>query len=264
MDELPNQARELLRLASDMHDPPHEARARVRRGVAVAMATGVAATIASQAVAQGTVKAGLFSGMAAKLAGAGVAVAVVSALAVTAPQLAARKMPTTQQAPSHQGRPNAQPIAVAPIDGANGDARALILAESARAAQQPATLEAQADTSAHVPKTSRTRAQRTAPASGSSLPAGVDGLGRETILLKRASQAIAQGDPASAQRLLAQHASQFRDSVLREERDGLRAIVRCMQNPARAKREGAHFVAQSPESVLAQRVLRVCQLEGKP
>lgn len=86
MDELPIEARELLKLASDAHDPPGpEARARVRRGVAMAVGAGLGATIAGHAVAQGGVKAGVLSGLAGKLAAAGVAVAVASTVVLTLP-----------------------------------------------------------------------------------------------------------------------------------------------------------------------------------
>lgn len=249
MDELPNEARELLQLASGMHDPPSvEARLRVRRGVAAAVAAGVGASIASQAIAQGTVKTGLFTSLAAKLSGAGVALAVVSALAVTAMPAAHVEGPTKAKtsARAHRSSPRDLTVNANPVAEASPESPA-----------QEQTVPVQAQVRPAVKKRAR-RAQQTVPA------VAVDPLHDETVLLIRAASAIDQGAMQEAERALAQHAARFHASALREERDGLRALMRCTQDPARAKREGALFVKRAPESVLAQRVMRACGLPGMP
>lgn len=256
MDELPKEARELLRLASDMHDPPSaDARLRVRRGVAAALATGVGATIASQAIAQGSVKAGLFSGISAKLLGAGTAVVVVSALAVTAPKLTAPDTSFRRQAAAHADthRAPAKPTVISVEERAVPPSEPRFEAVAVPASEPPQSVRKETHARPH--------ARRHAP----EIPiVEIDQLRSETALLNRASQAISQGDLAEAERVLEQHAAQFRRSALGEERDGLRTLVRCMQNPTRAKAQGTRFVARAPESVLAQRVMRACRIEEKP
>ena len=253
MDELPNEARELLRLASDMHDPPSaDARLRVRRGVAAAVATGIGVTIASQAVAQGTVKVGLFSGLTAKIAGAGMAVVVVSALAVNAPKLASHdEAKARARTTSHRAKHATLPApAVAPPERANETALAVPTPEPAANALAPS-----------APSIARKDPARR---HDKAAVAEVDGLRAETALLNRASQALSGNQLGAAKRYLAQHESEYRRSALREEREGLQALVGCLQNPAHAKKQGLRFVAQAPQSVLAQRVMRACRIGDKP
>ena len=55
MSELPHEARELLELAREGHEPPApDARSRVRRGVAVAVAAGAGVALSGKAIAAGT------------------------------------------------------------------------------------------------------------------------------------------------------------------------------------------------------------------
>lgn len=248
MDELPNEARELLRLASGMHDPPSaEARLRVRRGVTAAIAAGVGVSIASQAIAQGTVKTGLFTSLAAKLSGAGVALAVVSVLAVTAAPSARVEAPT-------KARTNTRAQHALPRD----------LTVTADQVADALPVSPAREQTAPVERQERPAVKMRARRVQATIPAGdVDPLRDETVLLSRAASAIDRGAMQEAERALDQHAARFRASALREERDGLRVLMRCTQNPARAKREGALFVKRAPESVLAQRVIRACGLREK-
>lgn len=249
MDELPDEARELLRLASGMHDPPSaEARVRVRRGVAAAVAAGVGASIASQAIAQGTVKTGLFSSLAAKLGGVGVAVAVVSTLAVTATPPARVEAPT-------KVRTSAKAQQVLPSD--------LTVPANEIADALPGSAEHE-QTVAAEPQVRPTVKLRARKVQAPNPQVDADPLRDETALLSQAASAIERGAMGEAARALDQHAARFRTSALREERDGLRALMRCTQDPVRAQREGALFVKRAPESVLAQRVMHACRLSVKP
>jgi len=269
MDELPREARELLRLASDAYDPPSaEARMRVRRGVAMAVTAGVGASIASQAIAQGSVKAGLFSTVAGKLVGAGMAVAVVGTLAVSAPHFS--RLDSKSVRPSHaqpaRPRPRAEPTTLAPVvvpaakvpEISNRPVAAPLPPQVVMPTEKRSASEKRVQRQRFHPKRQR-RFAASVPA-----PTLPEGLSAEMSLLKVASQAIAEGDTTGAERALAQHASQFRSSPLREEREGLTALVHCKQNPSRSRSEGERFLSHAPKSVLAQRVARACGIDEEP
>jgi hypothetical protein len=79
-----------------------------------------------------------------------------------------------------------------------------------------------------------------------------DTLTRELVLLKRARAAISSGSPASALPAIGEHAQQFPNGRLREEREALRVTALWnMGKRADARRAAARFVQQFPRSVLA-------------
>jgi len=303
MDELPIEARELLKLASDAHDPPGpEARARVRRGVAMAVGAGLGATIAGHAVAQGSVKAGVLSGLAGKLAAAGVAVAVASTVVLTLPpnklaEPAQSKVISSQHtrmkhaaalstaaAPEALERmvrdPSAAPmsaVAQATPEPLVAPAKIEVVPEKTRPAAgshaRGNAVRARASSDvlrAHTPsvrsassaRSTHKPAQPEQIARAPEAPAR-DSLRAEMALLSEASQALSRGDLAGAEQALAQHRQTFRTSLLDEERDGLFALLRCSEVAGASRELAERFVARAPQSVLAKRVARACKLGGE-
>ncbi len=269
MDELPREARELLLLASDASTPPSaEVRARVRRGVAMAVTAGIGASIASPVIAQGVVKGGVLSTLTGKLIGAGVAVAVVGALAVNAPQFSRHRSKPSRETTlqTARSRPGLQAVASAPVVVKAAAGLQIVDKQVAAPLSAPVELPT-AQRSAPEKRVQRQRFHPKPSRRGAeSLPAPslTDELSAEMSLLRVASQAIAQGDTSGAEHALEQHASQFRGSPLREEREGLTALVHCMRDPSRSQHEGERFVANAPKSVLARRVARACGLDEEP
>lgn len=84
-------------------------------------------------------------------------------------------------------------------------------------------------------------------------------IGAETQLLRRADQALRNGDPPRALDLLDEHARTFPNGVLAEERSAERVTTLCaLGRVSEARTEAARFLAANGESPLADAVRRSC------
>jgi hypothetical protein len=250
MSELPREARELLELARDAHEPPDAgARDRVRRGVATAVAVGAGVALSGKAIAAGG-KAGLFASTGAKLATLGSAIVLAGAVAVGAPlvanELRAPRPKVVQKAP----RPPAAATEVAPpVVEAEPPSQAPVL-EPPRA-EPPGPR--------HVPRRVRAHGPEVVPQE----PAP-DALRAEMLLLRAASDALTAGQVGVAVAKLDEHAQRFAHGQLGEEREGLRVIARCMRDERGARVVAQRYLRRHPQSVLAVRAKSACKLDGAP
>ena len=275
MDELPREARELLALVQDAHDPPDAgARSRVKHGVLLAAAAGGgAAALASKAVASaagsaatGAAKTGLFASATAKMFLAGSAIVVASAVTVAVPRMSTpAREDTHQQASTRKARPHAsakpqqlQAPAIAPESEPMQQALEQPAVEPA--AQPPVAqlgvplIEAagqSASERAHVVRAARARAHKSA---GPSLEA-------EMRLLQGASDALASNDVAHARALLGEHRKTFPQGQLRAEREGLITLAACTQGGAAAQKQARVFLRKEPSAVLSARIRSACKLD---
>jgi hypothetical protein len=270
MDELPREARELLALARDAHDPPEDgARDRVKRGVLVAAAAGGgAAALASKAVASaassaatGAAKGGLFASASAKMFLAGSALVVASAVTVAVPRMVHKRQSTEHQA-ERARKPRTKPSHTEP-------SAKVVAPEQASAPSVEA--EASAEPAPQVPNTTagllngafENAAQKLAqrPAARVRTRPVTPSLQAEMRLLSSASDAISAHELGRARTLLAQHRKTFPHGQLRAEREALLALAACSDGGASAQKQARAFLAKEPDAVLAARLRSACKLE---
>jgi hypothetical protein len=103
-----------------------------------------------------------------------------------------------------------------------------------------------------------------APRAAARAAGDASSLAQETTLLARAADLLNAGNAAAAKQLLEEHRRRFAHPLLREERDGLGVLARCIEQPARAQREARAFVARAPASLLVPRIDKACTLSGGP
>jgi hypothetical protein len=248
MDELPPRARALLELAKDGHDPPDAAaRARVRRRLAVAVTAaalgGAPATKVGAAQSAGISKGlwGAWFGAKGWVAAA-LVIAGVSGVALTAVRRGAAPAPSAATTAAREPQPVRLTQSITPPRP-----------------QLSAPLPAQPSSEASVPP-------RVVPKAGRRLAEGTrrvvapSGLARERALLARAAERLAQGDVSAARALLDEHSSSFRRPQLREEREGLLVLARCLEDPSAARAQAQQFIARAPASVLIARIASACAL----
>lgn len=117
----------------------------------------------------------------------------------------------------------------------------------------------------------RHQVSRSSVASGSS-PApipksesdGVAGLQAEATLVRDASAALAQGDPKTALKRVAEHRTRFPDGPLSDAATALRIEALCADGRTRqARAEAATLLREAPTSPVAARVRRACGPEKK-
>lgn len=89
-----------------------------------------------------------------------------------------------------------------------------------------------------------------------------DNLEAEMRWVRAADAALRGGDVGLALSLLNQHAHEFPNGVLAEEREGLRAVAACQNGAsASAQRVAMRFLERAPRSLIASRVRAAC---GQP
>jgi len=116
--------------------------------------------------------------------------------------------------------------------------------------------------SAHTaPPPPQPQAEAVPPPEPPAAPAPVSHhLAEELRLMRAASAALTENEPAKALRILNDHARRFPDGALAEERRALRAIGLCKQHAPEARRELEAFLRSDPQSPLAARVRDACEL----
>lgn len=261
MSELGPEAREVLLEGRDGDNPTPADRARIRAALMSAIVTGAAATAAGQAQAAteiglpasvGTTKpvvTSIFGSVFAKgiaivclgVAGAGAWLAwpdeKTKESPVAAPKL---EKPTDSIAAS----------TAAPIPGPR--------AETAVPLEKPLDPMPNASTLASASKPVPVRPAGPLPESDVPVESA-DSLLAETDRLRKAHGAMREGDAEKALTLLSEQAAEGEGQKLREERSAARVLALCkLGRVAEAQAEAAAFLAQNPQSPLADRVRKAC------
>lgn len=245
MDELPRNAREIVRLARDQHDcQDDQARVRVRErlGHSVGPEHG---GLGAPRLAGSAGKGALLGGGAKLVLAAGLVALVVTGAALRGRDArGASAAPVVRQIASAPSAP-ATPVSDREQRAAaseNEDRAAMAPRRASRGRGEPRASSAPALES---PSTARERR-------------AADPLDAELALLRRVSRAVAAEDVLLASRLLAQHRKRFARPALEEERDGFEAVVQCLTKRRGASERARAFLDEHPRSVLAQRVAQAC------
>lgn len=97
------------------------------------------------------------------------------------------------------------------------------------------------------------------PPQVTAVPTGPTTVDAEAALLRNADAALKSGDAPGALALVDQHAKQFPNGILAEERDAERIVVLCaLGRTDEARAAGAAFLRARPRSPLASRVRASC------
>lgn len=293
-------AADLLVRAHAAASPSPDDRARIRARLSSALALGAAGTAGAVATKKGLGALASFGSMplAAKIGLSMFVVGVATTATVmrleragdapspanTAMQASVASMQSTRAMPS----PLATVASSAPSDErpeapGNADGTSVrVIASSgvAPSIQGPLTHSTMSTAPAHlssgpsdghvapvapaVPATSSTAEPGLATSAASSTaatqvaPPGRDPM--EVALLGRMTQSLARGDAATTLSLANEHERAYPKSVFSEEREGARAVARCMTQPADAQKQATRdaFLARFPHSPMRARVLATC------
>jgi hypothetical protein len=231
MNELPREARAMLALAKDAHDPPERERVRGRVLAAVAIAP-----LGLSASALAKPSAGLFKawfGGKSALAGALLLLAAGGSLAAlrARPDAPTRSARVAQPAPVEQ-----QDAPAAPGKGVEGAAAP---AADVMRGKGPA---------------------RAGRASVKNNGAAAPSLHAEVSLLTRAEDQLERGDAQAALRSLQEHRRRFAHSQLQPEREGLEVLAHCQQKQAKSQAAARAYLARTPASLLVARIEHTCEL----
>jgi hypothetical protein len=221
--ELDSDARSVIDAARGGHEPNELARARVRRGVELKLAAGVALVVGPATSA--------FASAAVKVTAAVVAVgAVVTAGAYVIPHYQSKPAPVRAPA-ARVAPPVAVPVEVVPIEAPAPVAppRHVAIKHRAPAAPTPVPVE------------------------------NVSSLKEETVLLGTANAAIARGDIKRALSALEDYDRRPGSGLLAEERTVTGILASCAAGKVdTARAEARHFRARWPRSPLGARVDASC------
>ena len=100
-------------------------------------------------------------------------------------------------------------------------------------------------------------ARRTRKAAPTPAPSA-DTLAEETLLLRRAQQALSQGDAQQSLKLLAEHKQRFPRGLLVKERGSMRVIALCRADDPRAQKELSAYLRRHPATPYRDRLERAC------
>ncbi|HMY16576.1 MAG TPA: hypothetical protein PKA58_09670 [Polyangium sp.] len=261
MSELGPEAQEILQNGRDGDNPTSADRARIRGALMSAIAAGAAATAAGQAEAAVEIglpaSAGATKPVVTSIFGTvfakGIAILCLG-VAGTGAWLAWPKGNSAQA-------PRPPPNSEKPVDSAMVATAAPLItpASSAEVApEKPLAPMPAASTLASVAK------PPPAPSTASTAEVddpveSADSLLAETDRLRKAHGAMREGDPEKALTLLSEQAAEGEGQKLREERSAARVLALCkLGRVAEAQAEAAAFLAQNPQSPLADRVRKAC------
>jgi hypothetical protein len=223
--DLDADTRSIIDAARGGHEPNELARARVRRGVEIKLAAGIALAVGPASSA--------FAG-ALKLTAAVVAVGTVVGAGVYAyPRIATKRAPV--HAPVVRAAPAPAPAVMPP---------------------PPVAIEI----TAPVVTTARVPARRHAHVAAAPAPVeNVSGLKDETALLGAANGALARGDVKRALAVLDEYDRRPGSAMLAEERTVTGILASCAAGHVEtARAEARHFRARWPRSPLGARVDGSC------
>ena len=252
MNELPDSAKKLLVLERGAPGPSLETRARVRSGVALALAAGLGAAVSgaqpatAAGSAAGAAKLGFLAGATGKLWLAAGAIAVLGGVGVAlrhgTPESRLSPLAANAHARVTLQAPVPAPATAAPSERARA---ADDVASDAKARSEPAQRDAKKPrSSARVVESSDLRA--------------------ETLLLAAASSALERGELPAARAQLAQYRSEFAHGQLRREERGLELLANCMTNESGAMVHARRYLSEDPSSMLAERIQTTCKVKPQP
>ena len=90
-------------------------------------------------------------------------------------------------------------------------------------------------------------------------PSTEKGLADEVVQLRRAHEALRDGKPALALRILDDYDRAFPQGALTEERAAIAAIATCQEQPGpKARAQAQSFLRRAPSSLLGERVRSAC------
>jgi hypothetical protein len=290
MTELSQDARALIEQERSSGSPRRHDKTRVRSRLIAELGSGA---FASSAVAGAGVSASDARALAAKVGnGTSIWLKGVAALATVAAGAAVLYVAgaSRPQLPASAARPPMQQARQQGLEGSESAAAAASATAAAPAA--PAQVEATttnagaasaagatalversspAQATARRPRAKRSateldtasavseRAQReiavSAPAAATS-----SSVAAELALLARAQRALREGRTADALAFAHQHATNFANGALSEERLGIETLARCMSGE-RPQASARAFLERAPSSPLAARVRKECGLE---
>lgn len=240
MDELPSEAKSVLHLAKSAQvGVSSGTRTRVRARVEAAVAAGALSHSGRPPAAAGepfAASKGFFTSTKVMLASGALLFGVGGALYGVHPGLAL-KSPSPVHAPAES---------VAKVALAKPAARAITDVTEAHSSVQPSA--------APDSRPAANMANKPAESSRHALAA-------EVSLLSQAAEALAVKDVERARSMLNEHRRRFARPQLREERDGLSLLARCIEREGRAQDDALAFVSQRPTSVLAGQIRRACGLQ---
>jgi hypothetical protein len=240
MHELSDEARSILDLAEDAHDPTDRDRRRVRRAMVAQLgATAVISSSSTMAAASG-------AGATATATGVSFGAKVLASIAIVGMAAGGAALPTT--------RPIAHPNSEPPPIAAKAPAER---AEPARAAPGDDVAPVPAEPPAAEPPPPAPRAHAS--------PTRGDALAVEVGVLGSARAALRLGEPARALALLESHRGTFARGMLREE--FLAARVMALHDLGRRSEAAAalaQFAAEMPKSPLLAELASRIDSNGAP
>lgn len=257
MKHMSPEARTLVDAARDADEPSREDAARVKQALVASIAAGAALTTSTSAAAasrgaalSGQGAAAVTSAKVLAWLGAGAAVGLVTAgvwVGITEPRSGAARppAPAATVAPSPRlAASAAPPVALTPES-----------APTVPAAEEPETVLPEPPV---APASKTPRPKATAQSAAPRAPLG-SSLGAETALLQAARAALGGGDARGALALLRQHAREYPNGALVEERLASEVFASCALGArANAARAAAELTRRAPSSPLRARVLDSC------
>ncbi|MBX3274540.1 MAG: hypothetical protein KF729_30020 [Sandaracinaceae bacterium] len=267
MDELSPAARALIDDVRDLDGPGPADRARVKRALVAAVASGAtvaassaassaAAAAGTGALATGGVSLGVKLGVAALLA------AAVGGTALVVTQPAEEPAPRAEHRPARArfAEPAPVPAPEAPaLEPAPAPAEALEDTPIAGAPVEASVVEAPAAPDAPSPALEPTPRVRRVPATPEEVAAVDSTLSEELVLLREAQRAMQADQPAVALSHLDAHARRFPSGILEEEREAARVLALCRaERVDEARALARRFLAERPRSPHRARVHAAC------
>jgi hypothetical protein len=253
MAKLSPDAQTLIDAARGAHDPTPEARVRGDAAVRVALAMHGLTDLPplDPATASTTAQAGSAGATSSVSGGLALKVALgMSAAAILASSLFAAYTPARRPAISSQT--GTTPITVSPVAAAPSQPTLA----TRQGVQTDRTLTITRERERRTARRLVLAQQATPHASAAQAPVTI---ADEVRLISAANSHVLASRYDKALRILDRHARRFPRGALREERTALRVLSLCgSAADARAQRERARFLSNSPQSVLTERVRAAC------
>jgi hypothetical protein len=232
MDELGPEARALLALVADGHEPPTGASERVWQAVSTDLASGMrldAGRVADRPALAGHGSFGFMSKVIWALALIGGIGAGMSMRSAWRPEVSRDQPPTAM----------AIPLAAPELH----DVPRASVGESA-AATDPHRVSVLSQARATPPRPARS----------------ADTLLQEVAALRKASDVLANEQPEQALILLRAHERRFKSGMLGEERQALTLLARCALDAHATLASARTFIARTPNAIMRGRIEKACGL----
>jgi hypothetical protein len=269
MDDLDRELSHLFDAARSVTEPTREDRARIRAALGAKLASGVLLTSASAQAAAGTAGAAVGGAVSKGLklvlltqVGPGLVVGtLLGGGASLVASVATDPMPApsdTSVSPAQTGSQSAhstgRPASVTTVSSGGPSARTTAPVSSSRASLRPVAEpwpSAVDHPGSPVPAIAAFPEPR--------LESERSELSSELAVVSRMQAAWQRGDWVGVHSAIRAHEQRFPRGTLTEEREAVKVMLSCRNDPARALELGAAFSAQHPNSTHAVRVNSVCR-----